>query len=158
MESKLIAGWPGYSVTSTGVVAGPRSAQLKNTYSSASSYPYYRVQLWNKGRYRSFLVHVLVLELFGPPRPSPDHEVDHLDGDGMNNDLSNLEWVTSQENAARRSARLGGNPKARKDHLPCHSCGLNERRPGSSDCRECHADQERHRYHRKVSKLCSSCL
>ena len=47
--------------------------------------------------------HTLVLSTWDKPRPSPDHECDHLDGDTLNNHLDNLEWVTSAEN--RRRAR-----------------------------------------------------
>ena len=46
--------------------------------------------------------HTLVLSTWDKPRPSPDHECDHLDGDTLNNHLDNLEWVTSVENRHRR--------------------------------------------------------
>lgn len=49
-------------------------------------------------RPKSKLVHVLVMEAHGPKRPSLDHEVNHKDLDRTNNNIQNLEWVTSQEN------------------------------------------------------------
>lgn len=150
-EYKPVPNWPGYYVTSTGVVTGPKGTQLKNTHHDGS---YYRVQLWSKGKYKSFLVHVLVMELFGPERPSVTHQVDHLDGDGLNNSLSNFEWVTPKENSIRRSARLGGNPKARRGHLPCIKCQERPRRvygKGTigSLCKPCHAVEEQNRYSAK---------
>jgi len=36
--------------------------------------------------------------VWGPPKPSPEHEINHRDGNKLNNDISNLEWVTSAQN------------------------------------------------------------
>ena len=43
-------------------------------------------------------VHVLILQTFVGPRPSPEHEGAHCDGDPWNNALFNLAWKTRQEN------------------------------------------------------------
>lgn len=58
---------------------------------------YYTVSLSKNGRYKSFNVHRLVAEAF-LDRPEGKTEVNHIDGDKHNNNLSNLEWVTQQEN------------------------------------------------------------
>lgn len=42
--------------------------------------------------------HHLVMQAFGPPKPGPEYEVDHMNGDGSNNRLDNLQWVTHQRN------------------------------------------------------------
>ncbi len=52
------------------------------------------------------LIHQLVAAAFLPPRPSPDHHPNHIDGNKANNVASNLEWATHAENAAH-AARLG---------------------------------------------------
>ena len=46
--------------------------------------------------------HTLVLSTWDKPRPGPDYEADHLDGNTLNNHIDNLEWVTRAENAFRR--------------------------------------------------------
>lgn len=55
---------------------------------------------------------------FLPTRPTPEHEVRHLDGDPGNNSPKNLAWGTRLENAADkvrhgRSTSGERNPKAR---------------------------------------------
>tara|TARA_A100000171_G_scaffold23102_1_gene21500 strand:- start:36 stop:791 length:756 start_codon:yes stop_codon:yes gene_type:complete len=50
-------------------------------------------------------VHRLVAETY-LPNPLNLREVDHLDCDKLNNNLSNLEWVSSKEN--KRRARING--------------------------------------------------
>lgn len=54
---------------------------------------YMAVQLSGK----QFKVHRLVAEAF-IPNPENKPEVNHKDGDTFNNEVSNLEWVTTQEN------------------------------------------------------------
>lgn len=44
-------------------------------------------------------IHQLVMNAFNPT-DNPGLEINHLDGDKSNNKLSNLEWVTHQENMA----------------------------------------------------------
>lgn len=73
---------------------------------------------------RTFAVHALVAAVFLPPRPSPAHQVRHLDGDCTNNRADNLAWGTARENiddrerhgTTARGARNGMNttPSARR--------------------------------------------
>lgn len=62
---------------------------------------------------KKIMGHVLVGETF-LIRPHLDcTQVDHLDGNALNNNLSNLEWVTQPINI-KRMYRLGVKPIARK--------------------------------------------
>lgn len=51
-------------------------------------------------------VHRLVCTTFHGPKPSPKHEVRHLDGDKLNPAAINLAWGTSAENKADSMRRL----------------------------------------------------
>lgn len=46
-------------------------------------------------------IHHLVMEVFGPHKPAPHYQIDHIDGNKINNCISNLEWVTPSENTRR---------------------------------------------------------
>lgn len=57
------------------------------------------------GRHKK-LVHQLVMEYFGEPKPGPKYEIDHKDRNILNNDIDNLRWVTRQGNANNRKTNL----------------------------------------------------
>lgn len=58
---------------------------------------YAAIKLTVKGKRFSKLVHRLVAEHF-IPNPENKKEVNHIDGNKLNNNVCNLEWVTSSEN------------------------------------------------------------
>ena len=67
--------------------------------------PYYkRVKLQQDGRIRQVEVHTLVAEVFIGPKPI-GYQVDHIDRDTLNNNVSNLHWVTPSQNCFNRSRR-----------------------------------------------------
>jgi len=51
------------------------------------------------------LMHRLIAQTF-IPNPENKREVNHIDGNKLNNDVSNLEWVTSSENQ-KHAFRIG---------------------------------------------------
>lgn len=59
------------------------------------------------GKYKSCLVHKLVAELF-IPKPSEQHTyITHIDGKVNNNHVSNLRWITKEENYEKVIRYLG---------------------------------------------------
>ena len=69
---------------------------------TVNSHGYLSVRLTINGKRKHVPVHRLVAHIHLPPRPSPDHEIRHLDGDRMNPRAENLAWGTKSENARDR--------------------------------------------------------
>lgn len=63
---------------------------------------YLRVRVRNK----NWRLHQLVMKFFGPPKPGENYEIDHIDRNTQNNNITNLRWVTRQENANNRKTSL----------------------------------------------------
>lgn len=59
--------------------------------------PMYHVELWKNGKRKVFMIHRLVAEAF-IPNPENKPQVNHIDGNRLNNHVSNLEWNTNSEN------------------------------------------------------------
>ena len=72
---------------------------------SRSSSGYLHVQLYIDGKSFTKLIHQLVAEAF-IENPDNKPDVNHIDGNKLNNNVSNLEWVTKSENI-RHSLRTG---------------------------------------------------
>lgn len=107
-----------YMVYSNGDIYGPTGKKLK-VRSNGDGYAV--VTMGNKRIKRSTqFVHRIVAILF-LPNPNNFSDVDHKDNNRMNPDVSNLEWVTHEENIRRayeRGSHIGRavgekNPKAR---------------------------------------------
>lgn len=79
--------------------------------------PYARVDLRLGGRERKTVrVHSLVAQVFLGPRPDGMH-VRHLDGNSLNNVVSNLAYGTASENS-RDTVRHGTHRNIAKTHCP----------------------------------------
>lgn len=86
-----------YQVSDNGRISSSKffgEVRLLSTYLDGR---YTRVTLHLNGRHIKPLVHRLVMEAFVGPRPD-GYEVNHIDGNKLNNALSNLEYTTSSEN------------------------------------------------------------
>jgi hypothetical protein len=85
----------------------PRPFRMSEFVSKQTRYP--TVVLINKRKAsQSYCVHALVCRAFHGPKPTPAHEVRHLDGTRDNNKPDNLCWGTAAENEAdkRRHGRV----------------------------------------------------
>ncbi len=106
---KEVAGSPGYYVSSLGRVVsqlrGPDSRRILKA--SPNNVGYLCVKVPVDGKHKTGLVHRLVAFAFLPPQPTPKHEVNHRDGNKLNNAPSNLQWMTRRENQLHRFAVLG---------------------------------------------------
>jgi hypothetical protein len=67
---------------------------------------YWRALLYRGDGRRGRKIHQLVAESFLPPKPTPAHVINHIDGVRKNNRPENLEWVTQGENI-RHAYRIG---------------------------------------------------
>ena len=119
MESKLICElngfeeYVGYSVTSDGRVFTHfkrhdhlyviTSEPYKELKPSLSRKGYLKVRLSNSYKKKSASVHRLVALAF-LPNPDNKAQVNHIDCNKFNNDISNLEWVTNAENHKHKMA------------------------------------------------------
>lgn len=63
---------------------------------------YYRIRHFGVKK----LLHRIIMELFGPPKPGPKYQIDHINRVKTDNRLSNLRWVTPSENCLNKSNNL----------------------------------------------------
>ena len=71
---------------------------------------YKRVSLWYNKKANDHRIHRLVAQAF-IPNPDNKPEINHIDNNGNNNHVSNLEWVTKSENM------LHSRKQGRQDHV-----------------------------------------
>ena len=95
MEWRKVEGWSKYSVSSNGDI---RRDETNRILAGGHDLDGYRqITLCQDGKRKMFKLHRLIALAFVP---NPDHKpmVNHIDGVKTNNQVSNLEWVTNQEN------------------------------------------------------------
>ncbi len=93
---RVVSEFPKYSVSSFGNVKNSETQVFLRPVINPKGYPV--VCLYNKGVRKYFRVHQLVLAAFRGPMPK-GKESAHLDGDKLNNNIHNLCYATSLENA-----------------------------------------------------------
>lgn len=65
------------------------------------------------------------MECWGPQKPAPNYVIDHIDRNKLNNDISNLRWVTPSENMnnqdkenVRKNKSIGQLNSIKKKRIP----------------------------------------
>lgn len=104
-EWRQIPGYQ-YSVSSGGDVKNDLTQYKFKPCGSGRDRKYQVVALRNEGGVKRFYVHRLVAEAF-IPNPDAKSQVNHKDGNTLNNAASNLEWATGSENQLHRFHVLG---------------------------------------------------
>jgi hypothetical protein len=103
-----VPGFLGYYITRDGRVISTKSGTAKVLKPTLTSWRYHKVDLSNTraGR-RGATVHRLVAQAY-LPNYSEDLEVDHIDGNKINNNLNNLRMCDRDTNSRNRQDYLGG--------------------------------------------------
>lgn len=104
-----------YNVTRDGQVYSIKSGHILSQRIDRAGY--YSVSLSNKSIKRTMYVHRLVaLKYVSNPENKP--QVNHIDGNKLNNHADNLEWVTASENHIHAHA-TGLKKSSEKHRLTC---------------------------------------
>lgn len=91
-----ILGFPGYWINKKGEVLGRRGKKLKLGKSTKG---YYQIMLKTKQVKKGFRIHRLVAQYFiYNDNPEQKNQVNHIDGNKLNNNVDNLEWCTNEYN------------------------------------------------------------
>lgn len=101
-----------YEITPSGKVKNVNSQRELKQHIGRGGY--YRLSLFHEGKLKKYYLHRLLAYAFLPKVDGKDF-INHIDGDKLNNDLSNLEWCTQTENV--RHAFDTGLNKADCSHL-----------------------------------------
>ena len=102
---KVVEDYPNYEVSNLGRVRNKSTGRLMTQKIGREGH-YMSVYLSNKGKENTQRVHRLVADAFLGKHP--DLMVNHIDGNKLNNNVSNLEWCTSGENN-RHAIKMGLN-------------------------------------------------
>lgn len=92
---KQIINYPSYEIYSDGRVFSNKSNKFLVT--SKGTYGYEIITLYGKDKQKTFKVHRLVGLAF-LPKIKNKNEINHKDGNKMNNNVANLEWTNRSEN------------------------------------------------------------
>lgn len=100
---RKLSKFPGYSISDQGEVINLKTNKILKCSKDRDGYLQLSISSDNKSYSRR--IHRLIAETF-IPNPENKPQVNHIDGNKLNNHISNLEWVTAKENI-RHSWSLG---------------------------------------------------
>lgn len=108
-----------YEISDVGVVRNKKTQRIITT--KANRYGYLLIRLNKNGIRKGITVHRLVAMAF-IPNPNNKPEVNHKDGNKLNNSVRNLEWVTRSENIKHAWHVLGKHNITNNDNHSKRQC------------------------------------
>lgn len=100
---KDIENWEDYSIDINGNVFSKRRNKYMKPVKNKSGYSV--IQLHKNMKFKTFTIHRLIAKAF-IPNPNNYPCINHIDGNKLNNDISNLEWCTHKHNS-QEAVRIG---------------------------------------------------
>ena len=101
-EWRIVNDFPNYKVSSFGNIMNIITNKMLRLCIKTG---YYNITLTNKNNYKTFKVHRLVAIAF-IENPEQKSDVNHKDKNKLNNNITNLEWMTRTENNSHRCKGL----------------------------------------------------
>lgn len=92
---KTVDDFPNYEVSNLGNVRNKKTGKYRNPTIDTQGYK--SIALTNDSYLKTVRVHVLVARMFIGPRPN-GYDINHVDGNKLNNAVSNLEYCTRSDN------------------------------------------------------------
>lgn len=111
---KIIKDYPNYYIYDNGDVMNMQTQKILKGSVSEHGYKYYRLS--KNGEKKMFYAHRLVAEAF-IPNPNNYSIVNHKDGNKLNNNIDNLEWVTYSDNTQHWHNDIAKNTNNRKRQI-----------------------------------------
>lgn len=111
---KPIKGYEGlYEISNLGIVRNKRKQIRKLT---KDKYGYMRLSLCKNGKHKGYTLHRLLMDAFVENIDNKP-QIDHIDGNKLNNSLSNLRYVTQKENLNNPNTKGAGWKNNNKDYI-----------------------------------------
>ena len=114
---KDIEQYPGYQVSNQGRIKSFKQSKEGRILKPKISAGYAGVDFRKDGKSYYGLVHRIVLSTFSPVEGWETLTVNHIDGNCLNNNLENLEWMTQSENTKYSREILKTGNAAQKVHI-----------------------------------------
>ena len=99
MKWKILKENENYSINEKGEIKNNITKKILSPSINKDS-GYYQIDLWKNNKSRKYTLHRLVASNFIPNLENKP-TVDHIDGNRLNNDISNLRWATYSEQNSR---------------------------------------------------------
>lgn len=114
---KDIKEYPGYQVSNLGQIKSFKQSKEGRILKPKISAGYAGIDFRKDGKSYYGLIHRIVLSTFAPVEGWETLTVNHIDGNCLNNNLENLEWMTQSENTKYSREILRTSNAAQKVHI-----------------------------------------